>query len=108
MLFMSILFLAPIYADAATIGQPLKTPESGWQRIDDADSNAYFYYQGDWTSIKEGTVSGFYKSTYKYTKTRSSSDTIKFKFKGTKLRIITQSYTTRSTKIQVKIDGTVL
>ena len=94
-----LLFLGQISTFAATIGSVLRTPESGWQRYD--DTNEYFYYQGAWNLFHNGSHA-YYNGGMSYTK--SYGDAIKFKFKGSKLRITQQLLYVRSEKIQVKID----
>nr|WP_314459020.1 Ig-like domain-containing protein [uncultured Clostridium sp.] len=102
-LMICVLFLGQISAYAATIGSVLRTPESGWQRYD--DQNGYFYYQGTWNEIKNGSPA-YYKGEMVYS--RNSGESVKFKFKGSKLRITHQLNYNRSAKIQVKIDDIVV
>lgn len=84
----------------ATIGQPLLTPETGWQRID--DNNAKFIYTGSWS---DQSLSQQYNSSYHYSTTVGSK--ISFKFYGTKIRFITDNYANRSALVQYKIDGVI-
>ncbi len=99
-LMICVLFLGQISVFAATIGSVLSVPESGWQRYD--DQNEYFYYQGTWNTFHNGSHA-YYKGGMSYTKT--NADAVKFKFKGSKLRITEQILKSRSEKIQVKIDN---
>lgn len=99
-LMICVLFLGQISAFAATIGSVLNAPESSWQRYD--DTNEYFSYQGTWNIFRNGSHA-YYKGGMSYTK--SYGDTVKFKFKGSKLRITEQILKSRSEKIQVKIDN---
>lgn len=98
--------LAPILAvQAATVGNSLQSPEAGWQRIN--DSNPNFIYEGNWHVSGTGT-SAWYQGDTHYPYPAGTQDTIKFKFNGTKLRIIAQPYTPRSGNVQVKIDGVIV
>ncbi len=81
----------------AKVGQPLTTPEPGWQRADERDP--HFQYTGTWKSA----VWAGWQSTAMYTEVSSSRLT--FKFKGTKLRIISTIDTSRTPKGRVRIDG---
>ena len=102
-LMICVLFLGQISAFAATIGSVLNAPESSWQRYD--DTNEYFSYQGTWNIFRNGSHA-YYKGGMSYTK--SYGDTVKFKFKGSKLRITQQLLSDRSEKIQVKIDDIIV
>ena len=96
-----VLFLGQVTVFAATIGSSLAGPESGWRRYDDL--NPYFYYEGSWGSTDNGSRA-FYNGEVKYTSLDVNEGTVKFKFRGSKLRIITQIYNSRSERIEVKID----
>jgi hypothetical protein len=85
---------------AATVGTQLASPEDGWQRID--DTNSKILYDGTWSIY---TNSGFWGGTDKYSLVTDS--TIKFKFYGTKLRIIGQYHSTASKNTRITIDGVV-
>ncbi|WP_063563074.1 hypothetical protein [Paenibacillus sp. O199] len=85
----------------ATIGQPLKYPESGWQRID--DRHELITYTG--SSWSKPSSSDLYNNTAMLATTKDSS--VKFTFKGTKIRLIGAQYTTGSSDISVIIDGAV-
>ncbi|ACD23230.1 DUF11 domain-containing protein [Clostridium botulinum] len=69
-------------ANAATVGEQLLQPESGWQRVDTCDKN--FAYIGSWKYLKEDA--NHYNNDHETTKI--VGDKIKFNFIGTKLRII--------------------
>ena len=96
-----VLFLGQVTVFAATIGSSLYGPESGWRRYDDLNPN--FYYEGSWGSTDNGS-SAFYNGEIKYT----DDGIVKFKFRGSKLRIMAQIYKSRSERIQVKIDNRVV
>ncbi|WMJ88882.1 Ig-like domain-containing protein [Anaerocolumna sp. MB42-C2] len=97
---MFFLFLAPVNVEAATVGDQLTTPENGWLRYDNLNPN--ITYEGnDWKTTNhvnhyDGTVAV----------TKSGNGIMKFKFKGTKIRIISSvadsSY--RSTNY-INLDG---
>lgn len=84
----------------ATIGQQLTSPESGWKRYD--DNTPLFKRSG--SSIEQHTVTGTYNGTSYYIKNGS----IEFRFIGTKIRIIGDKYTNKSSDIKVEIDGTLI
>ncbi|WFA88123.1 hypothetical protein [Paenibacillus amylolyticus] len=85
----------------ATIGQPLQSPESGWQRID--DRHELIVYTG--SSWSKPASSDLYNGTAMLASTNDS--TVRFTFKGTKIRLIGAQYTTGSSDISVIIDGVV-
>ncbi|MEK3922239.1 hypothetical protein [Paenibacillus sp. FSL K6-2393] len=85
----------------ATIGQFLPSPESGWQRID--DRHELITYAG--SSWSKPASSDLYNNTAMLASTNDS--TVKFTFKGTKIRLIGAQYTTGSSDISVIIDGVV-
>jgi hypothetical protein len=102
LLFMSILFLAPVNVEAATVGQVLTSPEDGWQRVDDKNENIQ-YWGNNWFI---DTVDSYYNKTIHSTFPNGSiNHSIKFKFKGSKLRIIAGTNTMYSSNISVAIDG---
>ncbi|WP_411680412.1 Ig domain-containing protein [Clostridium thailandense] len=87
---------------AATIGQQLTVPESGWQRFDNTDSN--ILYTGTWDSGT--TTSPWYKFTYNQTNTLNSS--VKFNFTKDKIRLIAPILSSGSSNIQIKIDNNIV
>jgi uncharacterized protein YjdB len=104
MLCAFVLFLAiigignVINVQAATIGERLIEPEAGWKRYDDRYTNII---------IGNGTLSAN-SETYNRTITSLTKvgQQIKFKFSGTKLRIITNLWgNTASTINEITIDG---
>ena len=82
----------------AIVGQALTAPESGWRRYDNTDSR--FIYNGTWTSA---TNSSYYNNSLQYSNDINSF--ISFKFYGSKLRIIDEVNTNRSSNIKITIDG---
>ncbi|WP_152669076.1 hypothetical protein [Paenibacillus sp. DMB20] len=96
-LFLVLSFTSNIYA--ASIGQPLTSPEEGWKRYD--DSNKAIEYIGDWnTQIN----SSFYQGSMRYTQTYSGTK-IKFGFVGSKIRYIGVGHPSHSTQLVITIDG---
>ncbi len=83
---------------AANIGEQVNSPEQGWQRIDDTNTN--LVYNGTWDI---GVGSECLNGTDHYSLTLNSS--LKFKFQGTKFRVYTVSYHSRNIPIDVYIDG---
>ncbi|WP_077846613.1 Ig-like domain-containing protein, partial [Clostridium puniceum] len=75
-------------ATAATVGQQLLQPEPGWQRYDDTDS--MISYSNSWaiSNYNKDTNYNAYKETA-HGNCGVVGSTIKFKFYGTKLRILT-------------------
>lgn len=101
LLFISMLFLAPVNAKAATVGQQLTSPEDGWQRIDDNDNNILYNGKG-WSQQNR---SPFYGGGRHISSHTSLNDTVNFRFKGTKLRLISNNYPTYSNDLYIIIDG---
>lgn len=85
-------------AKAATIGLGLDQPEAGWMRYDDA--NPFIKYEGIWETVSNGVL---YENTVHFSKLRDAK--IRFKFKGTKIRLVGGMHENRSKKISIKIDG---
>ena len=80
------------------IGQPLTSPEQGWRRYEESDGR--FAYTGNWNSQSLAMHSG---GTMKYTGDAGAN--VKFKFYGTKLRIIVNTFTASDTTTNVTVDG---
>lgn len=88
---------------AATVGQPLTSPEAGWQRID--DTNDKFVYSGDgWDTI---SLDNSYNKTLHYLTSNPTNPnaSLNFKFYGSKLRLIGARHTEYTTDLTCKIDG---
>ncbi|MFA9465337.1 MAG: hypothetical protein ACERKN_13715 [Velocimicrobium sp.] len=88
---------------AATVGTQLATNESGWQRIDDANSN--IIYRGTW-----GKTNGSQYNSYRWNQNCTncaggSVSTISIKFYGTKLRIIGEMSDNKVKDAIVSIDN---
>lgn len=94
-----MLFLLPSAGkvEAATVGDHLTSPETGWVRIDDKD--LHIVYNGKWETRTNGE---HYNKSIKCTTSLSS---LRFKFYGTKFRIISDKNQDHSNNISIKIDG---
>ncbi|WP_313562743.1 Ig-like domain-containing protein [Ruminiclostridium cellobioparum] len=104
LVFVSVIAVFCAVSFAAAIGQPLTNPESGWQRIDDNDPR--FFYSGT-SALETGTkAGGSYNSTL-HRFANGGSGFVKFKFYGTKFRVISNFSPTAgySADIRVIIDG---
>lgn len=85
----------------ATVGQPLLTPEEGWKRYDDRDKriiyvsgNAQNSNSGAWQSTMTGALSPM-----------SINILMKFKFYGTKVRLMLIGQTVSGNNGHIIIDG---
>ena len=70
----------------ASIGDQLKTPESGWQRIDDYNMN--IKYVGEWMTMSNPNC---YNGSVHYLPTNINDASVNFYFYGSKIRIIGRS-----------------
>lgn len=96
-----LLGMSSVSAWAASIGQPLKNPESGWQRIDGDDHR--ITYTPERSKYSAGSGNQFY---WNNSLTACGKDGyVKFKFYGTKLRIINNLFSKSSPNIGIIIDG---
>ena len=99
MLFVvAIIIMAPSKAMAATVGSVLTTAENGWQRIDDSDSR--IVKVGTWARYDDASN---YGGSNLYSGVVNS--TLKFKFYGSKLRIIAPLANDKNDNIIIKVDG---
>lgn len=91
----------------ATVGQRLATPEAGWRRYD--DNSSYFTKSPNVVAVTNN--SSFYSSTYISAQIAypydGSENYIRFKFMGSKVRLISSFSAFRSNNIKVTIDGIV-
>lgn len=99
MTMLAVFFGFQSIVSAATTGQPLTSPESGWKRYD--DTNGAFIYNG---TFSQGVSNQAYKG--KEHLTNVVNDKITFEFKGTQLRILAGRYPNRSDSIEVYLNGT--
>jgi len=93
--------LASVNVFATTMGDELKLPEDGWKRFDNNDS-AFIYLGDNW---REATDSVWYNDTLKYTFEYKRGTKIKFKFYGTKLRLVQTRGSKYSSNTLITIDG---
>ena len=87
------------------VGQALLNPEKGWKRIDESDSNIQY------TNFTASTnATGNWNNTLHQCNRSDGlgADLIKFKFNGTRLRIVGLSHDYYPPKIEVKIDGNIV
>ncbi|WCT54318.1 hypothetical protein PQ456_14020 [Paenibacillus kyungheensis] len=94
-------FALPNYTYAATLGQVLKAPEEGWQRIDDKNSNIQYVGSG-WSVLNR---SEYYLGSRHNSTNKQLNDKIIIKFEGTKFRIISSAYSGYTDNLLVTIDG---
>ena len=82
----------------ANIGDQLLTPETGWQGIDDTNTN--LLYNNNWSNMSKST---FYNSTIHYC--HVNNGILTFYFYGSKVRLVGNMSDAYSTKNKIKIDG---
>jgi hypothetical protein len=82
----------------ATVGQALVAPEAGWKRYDDNVLN--LLYLGTWDT---GTYASSYLTTFHRTTAIGSS--VKIKFYGTKIRILSFGSGSSSSSVNFYVDG---
>ncbi|MFF2796051.1 Ig-like domain-containing protein [Lysinibacillus xylanilyticus] len=88
------------HENSAIIGSTITKPEIGWKRYDTYNSPKIL------TNLKTSSVysgSMFYNGS-----TMFYNDTVTFNFYGSKFRIISAMYSTRSTSLEVNIDGDIV
>ncbi|MFA9466786.1 MAG: Ig-like domain-containing protein [Velocimicrobium sp.] len=93
-------------SNAATVGKALANPETGWQRINDTDSN--FVYSGGWHHDSRGDDTQYNKYRWNNNVTAcagGSESVLSFSFYGSKLRVIGETHTSRSENNIIIIDG---
>ncbi|WP_026891001.1 fibronectin type III domain-containing protein [Lacrimispora aerotolerans] len=103
MLLLSVLFVITFGSTitfAATVGSKLTTPEAGWSRYDPA-GQSNIHMTGTWGFLAND--SRLWGGTSQPTSDKNA--TCRFKFYGTKLRIIGWYDTNRPTQVNVTIDG---
>ncbi|WP_260148218.1 hypothetical protein [Paenibacillus polymyxa] len=85
---------------AATVGDPLTSPEEGWNRYDDTDSTIQYEGNG-WFKSTNGT---FYNGSETLTNDNNEKF-IKFNFTGTKIRLITTVSIWKTQNYTLTLDG---
>ena len=86
---------------AATVGDRLTQPQTGWQRIDDRDENIV-YSGGNWGEPFTGNA--FYLGTY-HLLDKTATGNMSFKFYGTEFRIIGMKYKDGVDDALISVDG---
>ncbi|NFO87923.1 DUF11 domain-containing protein [Clostridium botulinum] len=92
-----------IIANAATVGEQLLQPEDGWKRYDDTNEN--IIYSGNGWNNSTFFTDGRFGQTTKVLMNPNNETTIKFKFKGSKLRTYGAGYSTMYSHNIISIDG---
>ncbi|AIY80889.1 Ig domain-containing protein [Clostridium botulinum] len=90
-------------ANAATVGEQLLQPEDGWKRYDDTNEN--IIYSGNGWNNSTFFTDGRFGQTTKVLMNPNNETTIKFKFKGSKLRTYGAGYSTMYSHNIISIDG---
>ena len=88
-----------------TVGQQLLAPETGWQRIDGADTKIIYGGAGSWLTASHASR---YGGNIKYSSVNTISEIshfITFKFKSTKLRILDELAGNRPNQTKIIIDS---
>ncbi|SCY72078.1 hypothetical protein SAMN05720606_10891 [Paenibacillus polysaccharolyticus] len=88
----------------AQIGQQLVSPEPGWRRYDDSHS-AIVYIGTNWIFQTQTGTSTLYNSTHHYSAQGKGDNEVRFKFYGTKFRLISSTGTNFADDMSVEIDG---
>lgn len=99
-ILLSVFIFSPTSTYAAVTPIQLFQPEEGWTRFD--DTNAAISYSGTWQVYKDNS-SAFWKGGHHYSTSNGASS--KFKFTGTKIRLVNNYAPGNSSRIQVTIDG---
>ncbi|MGN7413415.1 hypothetical protein [Paenibacillus sp. SAF-068] len=90
---------------AATVDSILKAPEEGWTRFDDR-APELVYSKDDWELLKYDVTAADYNQTVLGAKHKKKSE-IKFKFEGSKIRLLINKSHSYSKKVAISIDGKV-
>ncbi|MCF7755554.1 hypothetical protein KQ941_13965 [Paenibacillus xylanexedens] len=84
-------------------GHALTSPETGWRRFDDTH-DAFAYLGANWIAYT-GANQGIYNNSHHYTSQGKGDTEIRFKFYGTKFRLISSIGPAFANDISVVIDG---
>ncbi|NMI02858.1 hypothetical protein HF638_02665 [Paenibacillus sp. SZ31] len=84
-------------------GHALTSPETGWRRFDDTH-DSFAYLGANWIAYT-GANQGIYNNSHHYTSQGKGDTEIRFKFYGTKLRLISSIGPAFSNDNSVIIDG---
>ncbi|SEA79535.1 DNRLRE domain-containing protein [Paenibacillus sp. 276b] len=87
-------------------GYPLATPDASWKRYDDTQAA----YPNGYTVYNATGITGMYGSAARVISRSAANqvgtqDRIKFRFYGTKLRVLACTYTDRQQEVRVYING---
>ena len=85
-------------------GHALTSPETGWKRYDDTH-DAFVYHGDNWIFQTQTGTPTLYNATHHYFAKGMGGNEIRFKFYGTKLRLISSIGSTFADDISVVIDG---
>jgi hypothetical protein len=85
----------------ATMMQALPSPEAGWKRFDD-DETQIFYGGVGWTI---GSASAYWGAARHQCANTSTTGTISFDFIGSNLRLLSSIYSSYSNLLEITIDG---
>ncbi|OMF32298.1 fibronectin type III domain-containing protein [Paenibacillus peoriae] len=105
LLFVMVTFLSSS-SYAASVGERLAEAEKGWHRYDDMDP-AIKYEGSGWAYVTNEPNSVYAKTGHYMKLSGATTNAIKFKFYGTKLRIIDLYWTNRVNNVTIEIDGKV-
>ncbi len=89
-------------ANAATVGEQLLQPEAGWKRYDDNDKNINYF---DFETEKWRNSNMFKDAATMNCDVGVNKGEVRFKFKGTSLRIISVSGPRRASNVDIYVDG---
>ncbi|WKL00825.1 hypothetical protein Q0F98_28365 [Paenibacillus amylolyticus] len=84
-------------------GHALTSPETGWRRFDDTH-DAFAYLGANWIAYT-GANQGIYNNSHHYTSQGKGDTEIRFKFYGTKFRLISSIGPAFANDISVVING---
>ncbi|WP_405158931.1 hypothetical protein [Paenibacillus sp. FSL H8-0283] len=86
------------------VGQPLTSPDTGWRRYDDTH-DSFIYLGENWIFQAQSGTPTLYNATHHYSARGMGGNEIRFKFYGTKMRLISSIGPTFADDISVVIDG---
>ncbi|OMF16858.1 hypothetical protein BK131_02370 [Paenibacillus amylolyticus] len=87
-----------------SIGSEMLTPDEGWKRYDDSHP-AFLYLGENWIFQTQTGTPTLYNATHHYSARGMGGNEVRFKFYGTKMRLISSIGVTFADDITVVIDG---
>ncbi|WFR62118.1 discoidin domain-containing protein [Paenibacillus amylolyticus] len=87
-----------------SIGSEMLTPDEGWKRYDDSHP-AFLYLGENWIFQTQTATPTLYNATHHYSARGMGGNEVRFKFYGTKMRLISSIGVTFANDISVVIDG---